>query len=304
MFERFFVTSRGKNLEARLHAGDTLEFTKLSVGNGEMPTGQTMEAMTALVSPLKNLSISSIEASGGRTVVKGVFSNLNMDSFYFREIGLYADDPVEGEILYAYANAGNNADLIPAYSTTPVSFSFSFNIQFSNVEDITVVADSDLAFVTHAELGDEIEQTLSSIAVRYDLAQNLTTAQKAQARANIGAEQTGAAIHYSEAQTLTAAQKAQARANIGAAMAGAESISVPTNGWTGNGPFTVTVACTIATADNVLIVGPGPLTQSQNEAMAAAMIQCTAQAAGEITLTAYGDKPIIDLPICVLGVTV
>lgn len=52
-------------------------------------------------------------------------------------------------------------------------------------------------------------------AVRYDIAQNLTDAQKLQARENIGAA-TGA-VRYDIMQTLTEAQMEQARFNIGAA---------------------------------------------------------------------------------------
>lgn len=59
-------------------------------------------------------------------------------------------------------------------------------------------------------------------AVRFDEAQTLTDAQKAQARANIGAGEGGGgtvtgAVRYDTAQTLTDAEKTQAQTNIGAA---------------------------------------------------------------------------------------
>lgn len=56
--------------------------------------------------------------------------------------------------------------------------------------------------------------------VRYDEAQNLTDAQKAQARTNIGADAVQGAVRYDAAQALTDAQKTQARGNIGAAPSG------------------------------------------------------------------------------------
>ena len=59
----------------------------------------------------------------------------------------------------------------------------------------------------------ELASQVSDGAVRYDEAQTLTEAQKAQARENIGA--TAGAVRYDEAQTLTEVQKAQARTNIG-----------------------------------------------------------------------------------------
>ena len=51
--------------------------------------------------------------------------------------------------------------------------------------------------------------------VSYADDQGLTTAQKATARSNIGAEAAGVAVKFTEAQVLTPAQKAQAQANIG-----------------------------------------------------------------------------------------
>lgn len=52
---------------------------------------------------------------------------------------------------------------------------------------------------------------ISDSAVRYDIAQNLTSAQKQQARQNIGVAD--GAVLYTP-QSLTETQKAQARANI------------------------------------------------------------------------------------------
>ena len=153
MFERFYVTSKGKMLEARTHAGEAIAFTRMQVGSGSLSEGQSIEALTALISPIKYIPISSVKSNGTKAVVAGAFTNSGVvSSFYFREIGLFATDPIDGEILYAYANAGSSADNIPAYSTTPVEFTFSFNITFSNTSGVTVVADSSLAYVTQRNM--------------------------------------------------------------------------------------------------------------------------------------------------------
>jgi len=149
MFERFYVTSKGKTLEARTHAGEEITFTRMQIGSGSLPEGQSIEALTALITPIKYLPVSSAKSNGSTAVVQGQVTNNGIaSSFAFREIGLFATDPIDGEILYAYANAGSNADSIPAYSTTPVEFTFSFNISFTNTSSVTVNIDSSLAFVT------------------------------------------------------------------------------------------------------------------------------------------------------------
>ena len=166
MFERFYITSKGKTLEARTHAGDEIEYTRMQIGDGTLADGQSIEALTALISPIKYINISSSKANGDTAVVQGQVTNVGIaSSFYFREIGLFANDPIDGEILYAYANAGNNADSIPAYSTTPVEFTFSFNIAFSNVSNVTVTADTSLAFVTKRNMMLLVAESLDDATI-------------------------------------------------------------------------------------------------------------------------------------------
>lgn len=82
------------------------------------------------------------------------------------------------------------------------------------------------------------------------------------------------------------------------------TVVVTAASWTGDAaPYTATVATTLATVDNHLIVGAGgAVTTEQQEAMVAAMILCTGQTDGSITLSAFGDKPEIDLPVNIICV--
>lgn len=96
-----------------------------------------------------------------------------------------------------------------------------------------------------------------------------------------------------------------ARANIGAAAKSKkEMLIVPLSAWAGNeAPYTAIVDCAIATADNKLIVGVGgELTVEQHATYISAMVVCTGQAEGSITLSAFGNAPEIDLPVNVVEV--
>ena len=77
----------------------------------------------------------------------------------------------------------------------------------------------------------------------------------------------------------------------------AVSITALANGWSNAEPSTQSIAVAGMTSATKFLIGAGALTQTQLEAMIAGLIQCTAQGAGSITLTCYGDVPEIDLPV-------
>lgn len=71
--------------------------------------------------------------------------------------------------------------------------------------------------------------------------------------------------------------------------------------WTSATPPTQTISVAGATASNNIIVSiASTATSEQYEAAAAAKLLCTAQGAGEITLTCYGTEPTVNIPISVL----
>lgn len=175
MFERFYVTSLGQMLLAKTQIGKQLKFTRMRIGDGVLPDTQNIEALTELVSPIKYLPIASLTAREKNAVITGQFSNSGLAaSFWFREIGLYADDPERGEILYAYANAGDKADNIPSASTSPVDFAFAFNLTVGNADQVTVVIDDSLVFATQAELTAAQQQIAGQIQTAISKAGHLS----------------------------------------------------------------------------------------------------------------------------------
>ena len=121
------ITNRGRILLGEAQVGATFEATKIVMGSGHIPSGSTAANMTAVVTPVIELEINKKKRAGDGTVTfGGAFSNETItEAFYFREFALYArvqyaDGTYGDEVLYSYGNAGGNADLIPAYSTTTV----------------------------------------------------------------------------------------------------------------------------------------------------------------------------------------
>lgn len=118
-FVRNDITEKGLDLLAKVQTGQTLKFSKIAIGSGELPEAKSIRSMTALIQPVMDVSITRKKINEDQTVsIGGIFNNTDVTrEFYFRELALYAIDPDIGEILYCYGNAGDGAELIPAHNT-------------------------------------------------------------------------------------------------------------------------------------------------------------------------------------------
>lgn len=116
------ITVKGLNVIAKLVAGSTLQFTRIAIGDGAMPSDKTPLTVTDLTNKLFDVTIQSVTSSNGQATVMGVFSNEdNETGFFYRELGLFAKDPeTQEEFLYCYGNAGADAEWISPSGTSSV----------------------------------------------------------------------------------------------------------------------------------------------------------------------------------------
>jgi hypothetical protein len=114
-FGGLILTNKGRALQAKAQTGVQLNFTKVKVGDGSL-SGQSILELNDLISPKKELSILELKTlPEDKASLKSFLSNSDITTgFYWRELGVFAQDPDEGEILYCYGNAGANAEYIPA----------------------------------------------------------------------------------------------------------------------------------------------------------------------------------------------
>ena len=160
------ITNRGRTLQAKAIAGAQLNFTKIQIGNGNL-SGQLPSEMQALVSVKMTLDITRLQIlSGGKALVGTQFNNSGLVSgFYFREIGVFANDPDLGEILYCYGNAGDAAEYIPADQGGAVIEKFISTINvIGNAANVSAVIDQSLVFVTLQEF-QEFEELACKITI-------------------------------------------------------------------------------------------------------------------------------------------
>lgn len=137
------LTNKGIALQAKVQAGTELEITKLKLGSGVVPSGTDIKTLTDLITPEQNLGIGGTEAVGDYCKVSATISNSGLKAgYYVCELGVFAQDPDEGEILYMYATDGA-PDYLPAGGgSTVISQEFSVMIAVDDTDNIVVDIDS------------------------------------------------------------------------------------------------------------------------------------------------------------------
>lgn len=112
--------------------------------NANYPAGTTVTlvsdptTLTGLLSPIDWVPINSISTNGNTANILAIYQNTKLQQpTYTCEIGLFAQDPQAGEILYAYANAGAQGDTFPPYSAGPYSRQFQLAIAVGNATQVT-----------------------------------------------------------------------------------------------------------------------------------------------------------------------
>ena len=142
------ITDLGTAMLAQVMAGQgVLTFTKLVLGDGNMPSTQTPATMTDVVSPKAQASITkAVVGESGTAIVGARFSNESQESdFEWKELGLYAKVGEGGtEQLYSYGwtPAG---ELIPAgtTSTTLIEKLVDVVTYVGDAAEVTAIFDPD-----------------------------------------------------------------------------------------------------------------------------------------------------------------
>lgn len=161
-FGGLYVTRAGKQVQSKMAEGKILNFVKVGIGDGEV--SGDLEKVTELENEIEQIEISNIRLQEeGKAIFSFNFSNTGSlgDGFFWRELGLYVEDPdTKSIVLYAYGNAGQDAEYIPSYNSNDiVSKKVDLVLIFENTDNIVVQLDDSAIFMTE----DEVEQKISEV---------------------------------------------------------------------------------------------------------------------------------------------
>lgn len=145
------MTDVGEALQAKVNAGLTkLTFTKIKVGSGVSTTNA--QALTDVIASQWETTNFTVKRDGKIVTVDTFITNTGItEAFRMAEIGLFAQDPDKGEVLYAYLT-DSEPDRMPAEGgSTVVSQELSLGMTFSNSGNVTLTVNMG-ALVTREQL--------------------------------------------------------------------------------------------------------------------------------------------------------
>ena len=145
-------TQKGLALQSKLLSTDKLEITRVVSGAGSVSVGQ-LSVQTAISDIKQELTVESLTYDeNGTGLLRVMINNYALQTGYsMKQIGIYANDPDEGEILYVIAQVTDVAENIPSITEQPAGFTcgWAFRLAFSNSSNISITISPD-AFITSA----------------------------------------------------------------------------------------------------------------------------------------------------------
>ena len=135
-----FVVSKGFRLLTKLAASQgSLQFTRAAVGTGKPPEGYSPESMIGLNAYKIDAEIADYGVQDDMAYITVQVSSDNVtEGFLVTEVGVFAEDPDEGEILYGYMDISTDPTYIYANGSTNRSkfAEFTLYVLIGNVSNV------------------------------------------------------------------------------------------------------------------------------------------------------------------------
>ena len=174
---RFYLTEKGRDLLAYCQTGEPLNFTRAAIGTGKIESTGALFKMDKLVEEVQEVDIRGIKANGDgtSTISLAITNHETKKGFLMSEVGLFAQDPRKGEILYGVAYYNDHADYIPVHDQEMVEISMDIIVVVANVDTINIKIDRSMICASQLDLMDLAgkDRTNQTVKGNWDLIQDL-----------------------------------------------------------------------------------------------------------------------------------
>ena len=172
LWENTALTEKGTALQNKLFDGQTLKITGAKAGAGEVPS-VNLRQQTQITDERQEITLQPVRTEDGKAVIPVLLENIEVkESYELHQVGFYAQDPEEGEILYCIAQTSEGKKIPSAAESPGFSITWNFCFQNSDTAPFEVVLDSaGLGGVEqHKKLLDSVDEIKNRI---YELSSEL-----------------------------------------------------------------------------------------------------------------------------------
>lgn len=152
-FKTLKFTNDGLSLKVKCEFEKSLKLLKFKIGAGALNGNNPRELHDLINTKMDNIEIiKCIKTENEKIEVTGYINNENVEEgFYWREIGIFAEDPdTQEEILLCYSNSEEFADYIPD-KTSPNERCIKLIIAVSDDIEVKINTNSNI-YITQEEM--------------------------------------------------------------------------------------------------------------------------------------------------------
>lgn len=134
------IVNDGIQLLVKLAAsGKELEFSRVAVGTGQVPSGYDPQSMKNLNAYKMDGIIASCSADGDTATIVSQISSAGVEvGFTVTEAGIFAIDPDKGEVLYSYLDMSGDPQYLYADGSTITKFiELTLNVVIGSAANVT-----------------------------------------------------------------------------------------------------------------------------------------------------------------------
>ena len=160
------LTDKGRALMAKLTQGNTLNITRAEIGAGFVTPG-LLSKQTTVTNPKQPLAFQPMSYPEiGKCKLPVTLKNDGLTTGYeATQVGIYAEDPDEGEVLLFVSQASDaeSGTIIPSTTEMPgYSAEWTFYLQYGQADGVQVTVDPSNT-VSRLEMQNYVKQTIVPI---------------------------------------------------------------------------------------------------------------------------------------------
>lgn len=167
-YNKFFLTEAGADLLSRVHTGSSIKFTRAAIGSGTCETMEELRTSKKLTEERLSAPVIAVQnQKNGTCKIKVVFENKGLETgFMVNEVGVFAEDPTKGEILYFVCATNGETGFFPAnpiettstgsevYNKPFVEMPMEIYVVIGDAEEVNISMSSSMTFAMKEDLDD------------------------------------------------------------------------------------------------------------------------------------------------------